>query len=355
MSDYKVALEVYNGPLDLLLFLIRRDEIDIYDIPIARITQQYLAYVDVLRDIDPDAVGEFLVLAATLMEIKSRTLLPTPPVDEAEEDIADPRMELVRQLLEYKKFKDAARELEDAATVRAMRHARQPAEPPVADDEGVELENLEIWDLFEAFQRLLEQTGKAGGYHQVQADDTPIALYADDILDAIQRSGGAQRFEEIFHGRTRPEMIGLFLALLELIRQKRIRATQERPFAAISIVLLDASPLDEVEDLDQFYRPLNAEEALASRAGAGAPEPESNSAAWAAEPESDNEELPEDDEFLQSLGVIHTTPADWMAPAAPPTDNEPTSTAEEPDQTPASVADGEIAPAPHMHSRREHE
>lgn len=352
MSEYKVALEVYNGPLDLLLFLIRRDEIDIYDIPISRITQQYLAYVEVLREVDPDLVGEFLVLAATLMEIKSRTLLPTPPVEEAEEDIADPRMELVRQLLEYKKFKDAARELEESATIRALRHACQPAEPPVAEDEGIELENLEIWDLFEAFQRLLEQTGKAGGYHQVQADDTPIALYADDILDAIQRSGGEQRFEEIFSGRTRPEMIGLFLALLELIRQKRIRATQERPFAPILIVLLDASPLDEVEDLDQFYRPLNAEETMA---GMGAADDHTALSRDDGAEESDDEELPEDDEFLKSLGVIHTTSADWMAPTAPDDDPELTSTAEESDESSVPVPAADDAPAPNNDLRREHE
>ncbi|MCH7839207.1 MAG: segregation/condensation protein A, partial [Planctomycetes bacterium] len=100
-QDYRVSLDVYSGPLDLLLFLIQRDEIDVYDIPIARITKQYVEYVDLLRLIDPEVVSEFLVLAATLMEIKSRMLLPHPPPDETDEEMIDPRLELVRQLLEY--------------------------------------------------------------------------------------------------------------------------------------------------------------------------------------------------------------------------------------------------------------
>ena len=248
MTDYRVALDIYNGPLDLLLFLIRRDEIDIYDIPIARITKQYLAYVDLLKQLDPEIVSEFLVLAATLMEIKSRTLLPRPPEEEIDDEIGDPRLELVRQLLEYKKFKDAARSLEEAAAERALRHERRPTLPESNADETA-IENLDIWDLFEAFNRLLTQIGKTGGVHQVGVDDTPVALHAEDILDSIQRAGGTETFEEIFTGRTRAEMIGLFLALLELIRQRRIRAIQDRPFGPILIRLLDPTPLDRVEDV----------------------------------------------------------------------------------------------------------
>jgi len=253
MTDYKVALEVYNGPLDLLLFLIRRDEIDIYDIPITRITQSYLAYVEVIQKLDPDLVSEFLILAATLMEIKSRVLLPRPPIEEGEEELIDPRSELVRQLLEYKKFKDAAYALEDRADERAQRFTRAPNVPPV-DPQDIELEDLEIWDLFEAFQKLLVQTGKAGGFHTIPRDDTPIALHADDILDSLQRAGGSQEFVSIFAGRARAEMIGLFLALLELIRQKRVRAAQERPFSPILLQLLDATPLQDIAAVERAFQ-----------------------------------------------------------------------------------------------------
>jgi len=248
--DYRVALDVYNGPLDLLLFLIKRDEVDIYDIPISRITQQYLEYVDVIKELDPEAAGVFLVLAATLMEIKSRLLLPKPPVEEDEEDFGDPRLELVRQLLEYKKFKDAARDLEDRAHEHAQKHPRRPVLPET-DEEEYELANLDVWNLFEAFNTLLKQTGLADYKHKVGIDDTPIALHAEDVLDSLERAGGRQKFEEIFGGRNRGEMIGLFLALLELIRQRRVRATQDRPFGAIDIVLLDRTPLDEVPDFDE--------------------------------------------------------------------------------------------------------
>lgn len=250
VTDYKVDLDVYNGPLDLLLFLIKREELDIYDIPISRITEQYIAYVGLLKEIDPEAVGEFLVVAATLMEIKSRVLLPRPPVEEeSEEDFSDPRSTLVRQLLEYKKFKDAARSLESSAHERSMRHERQPAMPE-KNPEEIDLESVDIWSLFEAFNRMLQQIGKAGGIHQVGVDDTPITLHAADIADALQRSGGQQKFEDLFAGRTRPEMIGLFLALLEMIRQRRIRAVQERAISSIMVELLDAAPLDAIDESD---------------------------------------------------------------------------------------------------------
>ncbi|UCE60924.1 MAG: segregation/condensation protein A [Phycisphaerales bacterium] len=249
MSEYRVALDVYNGPLDLLLFLIRRDEIDIYDIPIARITEQYLQYVDVLQQLDPEIVSEFLVLAATLMEIKSRVLLPRPPAEEEDEEIVDPRLELVRQLLEYKKYKDAAYSLDDSARRHARQFPRFPVLPPEPEDE-TELEDLEIWDLFDAFNKLLEETGQRETPHTVGVDDTPIALHAEDILDSLERAGGKQNFEEIFAGRAKAEMIGLFLALLELIRQKRIRVWQDRAFGSIVIHLLDRTPLRNIGEVN---------------------------------------------------------------------------------------------------------
>lgn len=261
MSEYRVTLDVYNGPLDLLLFLIRREEVDIYDIPIARITGQYLQYLDVLKQLDPEVAGEFLVLAATLMEIKSRTLLPRPPVEETEEEIVDPRLELVRQLLEYKKYKDAARSLEDAAGEQALKHPRRPVLPP-RDPEELELENLEIWDLFDAFNQLLEQTGRKQQVHEVTVDDTPLALHADDMLDSLQRAGGTQKFDEVFAGRTRAEMIGLFLAMLELIRRRCVRVSQDHLFGPILIHLLSPTPFGETVIEDG----VEAEEATEDRA-----------------------------------------------------------------------------------------
>ncbi len=260
-DDYKVRLDTYNGPLDLLLFLIRRDEIDIYNIPIAALTRQYLDYVALLKRVDPDHIGEFLVMAATLMEIKSRTLLPAPEVEEAEEDFGDPRLELVRQLLEYKQFKDLARELSDAADHRAQRFGRLPVLPKPAGPE-VDLDYVQVWDLLSAFNRLLGEIGLRQATHDVLYDDTPLALHAADIIDRLSREDRSMRFLRLFEGRAKGEVIGLFLALLELIRSHRVRAEQHGSRDDIVVHLLDDRPLVESE----------IDPALSGDGGAGASE-----------------------------------------------------------------------------------
>ncbi len=241
MSGYRVSLDVYDGPLDLLLFLIRRDEIDIHNIPIAKITEQYVRYVEVLQQMDPESAGAFLVLATSLMEIKSRLMLPKPPPEEQEEDLDDPRLELVRQLLEYKKYKDSAHELAERAERQALQYPRRPAAPP-RDAEEIELDHVELWDLVDAFSRLLEQTGRKSTVHRIEVDDTPIALHADDIVDALERNASSMPFADVFSGRGRSEMIGLFLALLELVRQARVRAVQDGPGRPIYLFLLVNDP-----------------------------------------------------------------------------------------------------------------
>jgi len=249
VKDYRVELDVYNGPLDLLLFLIRRDEVDVYDIPISRVTEQYVSYVNVLKHVDPDAVGDFLVMAATLMEIKSRMLLPSPPPEEdTQDDFGDPRLELVRQLLEYKSFKDAARSLDTAMQIQALKHPRVPVDALPASNE-VDIDEVQIWDLLDAFQKVLDATGRRSAKHEVVYDDTPIALHAADILDALQRSGGRHGFQALFAGRDKGQMIGLFLALLELLRQRRLRAVQSAGFSTIELELLDDAPID-VDEAD---------------------------------------------------------------------------------------------------------
>ena len=164
MADYRVNLEIYNGPLDLLLYLIRRSEVEIHDISIAAITEQYLAYVDLLKELNINNASEFLVMASTLLEIKSAMILPRPTEidEEGEDDLSDPRLELVRQLLEYKKFKDAARELHDAADDQSQRWPRSMADLKNMQDEfkqhqqqELDLEGLQIWDLFDTFNKLI--------------------------------------------------------------------------------------------------------------------------------------------------------------------------------------------------------
>jgi segregation and condensation protein A len=225
LADYRVNLDIFAGPLDLLLYLVRKEEVDIYDIPIAKITDQYLRYVEMLKQFDIDLAGDFLVMAATLMEIKSAMLLPK---EMAAEEGADPRSELIRQLLEYKKFKDAANLLGAAAERQKERFGR-PTNlieqlTPDAEPE-VDMDQVSIWDLLEAFDSVCKAIGTATYTGHIK-DDTPIDLYQIEILHRLQVEG-PMTFERVFESRpNRLVMVGLFLALLELIRDKLAWAEQ---------------------------------------------------------------------------------------------------------------------------------
>ena len=228
MGDYRVNLDVFAGPLDLLLYLIRKEEVDIYDIPISHITEQYVRYVDMLKSLDIDLAGSFLVMAATLMQIKSAMLLPKAPDEFDDEDLSDPRAELIRQLLEYKKFKDAANLLSDAADEQKMRFSRPDSviEHLKPDSEpGIDIDQTSVWDLLEAFDSIMEATGSVVDISHI-SDETPIDLYQIEILHRLQTEGPL-RFEKIFDSKpNRLVMVGLFLALLELIRESLISINQ---------------------------------------------------------------------------------------------------------------------------------
>ena len=244
MDDYRVQLEIYNGPLDLLLYLIRKEEVDICDIPIARIADQYLEYVQFLKELDPNLAGEFLVIASMLMELKSRMLLPQVQEEGQDGELLDPRSELVRQLLEYKRFKDAASQLADAAAEQSLRFPRVPVLPQIGADE-IELEDIQIWDLVEAFGRLLAATLAGPPTHDVGQDETPLAVYQNHIIDRLQQEA-ALPFSRIFEGRTnRMELIALFLALLELMRQGIVQAEQDDLHSEIYIYLKVDIPNDQ--------------------------------------------------------------------------------------------------------------
>ncbi len=249
--EYRVELDVYNGPLDLLLYLIKRDELDIYDIPIARITESYMAYVGMLKQLhetqglDIDVAGDFLVMAATLMEIKSAMLLPKAPAAEGQEetgaaaDLADPRYELVQKLLEYKRLKDSAHLLESRREEFLVRFPHPPAKGEGQGDEPppLDLDEVQVWDLMEAFGRLMKEVGgRKPRYHEVMYDDTPIDLHAADIEDRLGREGKLTLRQLIVGRASRSEMVGVFLALLELIREKKILVQQEQPLGEVEIV-----------------------------------------------------------------------------------------------------------------------
>ena len=251
--DYRVQLDVYSGPMELLLYLIRRDEVDVKNIPIARITEQYLQHVDLIRRVDMNLAGEFLVMAATLLEIKSRMLIPRqaanpedPGAPSSVEDLTDPRYELVKQLLAYKEFKDAASDLRRRAQTEAARFTR--AVPRPEGRAPLAIEDLDLFRLIDAFNAIMVSVGHSAYGHEVVYDDTPISLHQADIIDRLTRDAGAEgggngmTLQELFIGRTtKSEMIGLFLATLELIRQKKIAVEQHETLGDIRIRLRDDS------------------------------------------------------------------------------------------------------------------
>ena len=250
MADYRVNLDVFAGPLDLLLYLVRREEVDIYDIPIAKITDQYIRYIEMLKSLDIDLAGNFLVMAATLMQIKSAMLLPKAEPESAlggADDLADPRAELIRQLLEYKKFKDAANLLSDAADKQRERFPRPDSiiERLGPDTEPqLDIEQVGIWDLLEAFDSIMKATGANLDISHIK-DDTPIDLYQIEILHRLQTEG-PMTFERLFEsGASRVVMIGLFLALLELVREKLIWAKQSASSSSIYLRPLTDEPAEQ--------------------------------------------------------------------------------------------------------------
>ena len=247
MSNYRVNLEMFAGPMDLLLYLVRKEEVDIYDISISKITDQYIGYIEIMKQLDIDLAGDFLVVAATLMQIKSAMLLPkADPEQVGEDEYIDPGSELIRQLLEYKKFKDAANLLDSAALEQQQRFRRssniiQNLKPDTEPE--VDLDHVSIWDLLDAFDTIMKATGSYKDISLIK-DDTPIDLYQIEILHRLQ-SEGPMSFVRLFESRpNRVVMIGLFLALLELIRGKLIWVEQPESEGTIYIKALTDEPAE---------------------------------------------------------------------------------------------------------------
>ena len=228
MLDFRVNLDSYRGPIELLLFLIRKHEVDVFDIPINMIAEQYQSYLEIIEQLDINTVGDFLEMATLMMEIKAKMLLPSDDDLESEEQsIDDPREDLVQRLLEYKKFKDAACELDELGRTRRQMYSRVADDLPtrkvnVADQP---IRDLEMWDLVSAFGRILREVAPPSEANIVY-DDTPIHVYMSQIhekLAARQRVSFSQMFEIGMH---KSAMIGVFLAILELVRHHSVRAEQ---------------------------------------------------------------------------------------------------------------------------------
>lgn len=235
---YQVRLEMFEGPLDLLLHLIKKEEINIYDIPIARITDQYLEYLKLMEALDISVAGDFLVMAATLIHIKSKMLLPAEPALEGEaESLEDPRRELVEQLLEHQKFKSAAEMLHSRSEVEQAVYGRAAIE---SDEQNPEIA-ASVFDLFEVFQKILSRIQE-----RVQMEIARDEMTMAEKVEEIRRlSAEKERFDvvELFErARSRRELVLTFLALLELVRLSFIRIAQETVFG--SIIAIRREPVE---------------------------------------------------------------------------------------------------------------
>jgi segregation and condensation protein A len=234
--DYEVKLDIFEGPLDLLLYLIKKNELDIYNIPIALITKQYLEYIDILKTLNLDLAGEYLVLAATLVHIKSKLLLPEAPEDGEEED--DPRQELVQQLLEYQEFKNASQSLQAREVLERDVFIRgaAPAEPTPGDDDNQAWLEIGLFELVDAFRQVLGNLGQPE-LMEIDLDRTSLADRINEIMDQL-RERQSLTFTELLNGQPERRLIlYTFMALLELVKQRMIRICQAGPFGVIRLFL----------------------------------------------------------------------------------------------------------------------
>jgi segregation and condensation protein A len=240
MVDNKVKLDVFEGPLDLLLYLVKKEEVDIYQVNLTKIATQFIEYIEVMRELDLEVAGDFLVMAATLMYIKSRELLPVDQqaqVEEDDDDDQDPRWELIRRLVEYKKFKDAAAALQEKESIQEKVYPRSPAKPEFTEDGPAPKADVSLFDLINAVSGILKRIGQREPTRDVFEDRWSVSEKIDHLIKLLKDRTGL-RFSELFADNTsRLEVVVTFLALLELIRLKVLIARQSEPFSEIEIGL----------------------------------------------------------------------------------------------------------------------
>jgi segregation and condensation protein A len=230
-----IQLPVFEGPLDLLLYLLRRNQVDIHDIPIAPITRQYMEYLDLMRELNLDVAGDFMVMAATLIHIKAKMLVPVDPTEaQGEDELEDPREALVQRLLEFQRYKEAAGVLHQKAEIRAATWTRPDTVLPQWDQAGEEMLEAGLFDLVSAFRELLERR-KTLLAHEVADSGKSVDQRLEELMELI-REGESVEFLELFASQeTKADMIVTFLALLELIRLKRVKVYQRGVFGAIRV------------------------------------------------------------------------------------------------------------------------
>lgn len=248
MSAYEIHLASFDGPFDLLLHLIQKNEVDIYDIPIAEITEQYMEYLAAMEEMDLDIASEFLVMAATLLSIKARMLLPKPPPELLDEDEDyDPRLALVHDLLEYKRIKEAAVALDGFFRARQRQFSRPNDEAMYSAmfQDVNPLDGKTVADLLAAFQPVWQRAQSAGQVHTIQREAISIGVMTERILGRLRSTPQGVRFEEIFtEPLSRLQVIVGFMALLELTKLRALRLQQDDADAAIYILPVDLAAAD---------------------------------------------------------------------------------------------------------------
>jgi segregation and condensation protein A len=236
MSEYQVKFEVFEGPLDLLLYLIKKEEVDIYSVNLTKLASQFIEYIEMMREFDLEIAGEFLVMASTLMYIKSRELLPVEQQAqvEEEEDAEDPRWELIRQLVEYKKFKDAAAQLQTLEARQEGVFPRLPIKPQFEEEKPAK-QDISVFDLLNAVNAVLKRFEKRDNPREIYEDKWTVSEKIELIVRVMEK-GAAVRFTELFEdAMSRSEVVCTFLALLELIRLKQLVCAQGDDFGEIEI------------------------------------------------------------------------------------------------------------------------
>ena len=253
---YQVRIENFEGPLDLLLHLIKRNEINIYDIPVAMIAQQYLHYLEAMEELNLNVAGDFLVMAATLLQIKSKMLLPADETADEDEEGPDPREELVRRLLEYKAFKEAARQLDDQEKMwREIFWREQALSVEEKVEEDLPLDNVSLFDLVDALKDVLERN-PASRLLEIVPDNLTVRERMNLILETLEGKDSVS-FAALFEGSShRMVVVVTFLALLELMRLRVARVFQAETFGPILVSRMFSLVPDpaEIEDVDTEWR-----------------------------------------------------------------------------------------------------
>ncbi|QOY35940.1 segregation/condensation protein A [Anaerobacillus isosaccharinicus] len=244
MTQYNVKLDAFEGPLDLLLHLINKAEVDIYDIPVAKITDQYMNYIHTMQRLELDVASEYLVMAATLLAIKSKMLLPKHEDELFSEndefiDEDDPREDLINRLIEYRRYKEAAETLKEREIDRGLIFSKMPSDlSPYIDEKKQEPQriNASLYDMLDAFDQLLKRkTLKIPKQTKIHREDFPLEKRMEEIIDKINLSNGKTSFFQLFDYEERGQIIVTFLAILELMKAKKIICEQEGNFTDISV------------------------------------------------------------------------------------------------------------------------